>query len=207
MKGDITARLIEFIRRNRLQYLSLFSTTLGRLKLKLRRIVFGSNVIFFGNTYFYRMVNSSIIIGNNVVFRSDKTSNLIGINKRCMISTLEPGAQILIGNDSGFSGVTIGAAKKIHIGSKVMVGANSVITDTNWHNINPELRHMKDDLPGEIYIGNNVFIGYGSIILKNVVIGDNSVIGAGSVVTKSIPANVIATGNPCVVVKQLRSNK
>ena len=206
MKSDITARLIEFIRRNRLQCLCFFSTTLGRLNLKLRRIGFGSNVVFFGNTYFYRMVDSRITIGDNVVFRSDSTSNLIGISKRCMISTLEQGAQITIGSDSGFSGVTIGAAKKIHIGSKVMVGANSVITDTNWHNINPLLRHMKDTSPGEIHIGDNVFIGYGSIVLKNVVIGENSVIGAGSVVTKSIPANVVAAGNPCVVVKQLKCN-
>jgi len=203
MKSDISARLCELIRRNRLKSLSFFSTAFGKLNLSLKRIGYGSNVVFFGSTYFYRMAESNITIGDNVVFRSDKTSNLIGINKRCMISTLEKGAQITIGNDSGFSGVTIGAAKRIHIGSKVLIGANSVITDTNWHNINPLVRHMRDTSPGEVFIGNNVFIGYGTIILKNVVIGENSVIGAGSVVTKNIPANVIAAGNPCVVVKQL----
>lgn len=54
-----------------------------------------------------------------------------------------------------------------------------------------------------ITIGNNVWIGGNSTVLMNVTIGDNCVIGAGSVVTKSIPANSIAVGNPCKVIKQI----
>ena len=54
-----------------------------------------------------------------------------------------------------------------------------------------------------VAIGNNVWLGGGSIILPGVTIGDNTVIGAGSVVTKSIPENVIAYGNPCTVKKML----
>lgn len=53
---------------------------------------------------------------------------------------------------------------------------------------------------GKIIIGNNVFIGFGSIILPNCKIGDNVVIGAGSVVTRDIPSNSVAAGNPCRVV-------
>ena len=53
----------------------------------------------------------------------------------------------------------------------------------------------------EINIGNNVWIGWGSIILKGVTIGDNSIIAAGSVVISSIPANCLAAGNPAVVKK------
>lgn len=53
-----------------------------------------------------------------------------------------------------------------------------------------------------VKIGNCVWIGGGSIILPGVSIGDNCVIGAGSVVTKSIPANTIAFGNPCRVVRE-----
>ena len=52
-------------------------------------------------------------------------------------------------------------------------------------------------------IGNNVWIGAGAIILAGVKIGDNSVIGAGSVVTKSIPANVVAVGVPCRVLRDI----
>lgn len=53
---------------------------------------------------------------------------------------------------------------------------------------------------GKVKIGNNVFIGAGSIVLPNVTIGDNTIIGAGSVVTHSIPSNMVAVGNPAKVV-------
>ncbi len=56
-----------------------------------------------------------------------------------------------------------------------------------------------------IRIGNNVWIAGGTIVVAGVTIGDNSVIGAGSVVVKDIPANVIAVGNPCKVIKQLQA--
>jgi acetyltransferase-like isoleucine patch superfamily enzyme len=54
-----------------------------------------------------------------------------------------------------------------------------------------------------ITIGNNVWIGAQVCVLPGVTIGDNTIIGAGSVVTKSIPANVLAVGNPCRVVRQI----
>ena len=49
---------------------------------------------------------------------------------------------------------------------------------------------------GRVTIGNNVFVGAGSIILPNVTIGDNSIIGAGSIVTKNVPDNMVYAGNP-----------
>ena len=52
-------------------------------------------------------------------------------------------------------------------------------------------------------IGNNVWIGASAILLPGITIGDNSVIGAGSVVTKDIPANVVAVGNPCKVLREI----
>ncbi len=54
-----------------------------------------------------------------------------------------------------------------------------------------------------VRIGNNVWIGDGAIVGKGVTIGDNSIIGAGAVVTKDVPPDVIAAGNPAVVVKKL----
>jgi maltose O-acetyltransferase len=54
-----------------------------------------------------------------------------------------------------------------------------------------------------VTIGNNVWVGGGSIILPGVIIGDNVTIGAGSVVTKSIPSNVLAYGNPCKIIKEI----
>ena len=52
-------------------------------------------------------------------------------------------------------------------------------------------------------IGNNVWIGGGSIILPGITVGDNTTIGAGSVVTKDVPSNVLALGNPCRVIRNL----
>jgi Acetyltransferase (isoleucine patch superfamily) len=56
---------------------------------------------------------------------------------------------------------------------------------------------------GNVKIGNNVFIGAGSIVLMGVSIGDNVIIGAGSIVTKDIPSNSVAAGNPAVVISSL----
>ena len=56
---------------------------------------------------------------------------------------------------------------------------------------------------GKVEIGNNVFIGAGSIIMPGVTIGDNSIVGAGSVVNKDIPSNVVAAGVPARVIKPL----
>ena len=60
---------------------------------------------------------------------------------------------------------------------------------------------------GKVSIGNNVFIGTGTIILKGVTIGDNSIIGAGSVVTHDIPANSVSVGNPCIPIYSLSEYK
>ena len=54
-----------------------------------------------------------------------------------------------------------------------------------------------------IKIGNNVWIGANVIVLPGITIGDNCTIGAGSVVVKDIPANSLAVGNPCCVIKQI----
>lgn len=83
----------------------------------------------------------------------------------------------------------------IEIGDDVTITNSTLLThDASTQNIFHKSRI------GHIVIGNNVFVGYGSIILPNVTIGDNVVIGAGSVVTRDIPPNCIAAGNPCRVV-------
>ena len=54
-----------------------------------------------------------------------------------------------------------------------------------------------------VTIGNNVWIGAHSVVLPGVTIGDNAVIGAGSIVTRDIPANTVAVGNPCRVMREI----
>ena len=85
-------------------------------------------------------------------------------------------------------------------GDHVFIGPNCCFT-TAEHAIDPEMRKAGVEIAKPIKIDNNVWIGAGVTVLAGVEIGDNTVIGAGSVVTKSIPANVVAVGVPCRVVR------
>lgn len=93
----------------------------------------------------------------------------------------------------------------IYVGDFVMFGPNVVI-DTAAHPIHPGLREKVAQYNLPVFIGNNVWIGAGAIILPGVRIGDNSVIGAGSVVTKDIPENVVAVGSPCRVMREINEH-
>lgn len=91
---------------------------------------------------------------------------------------------------------------KVEIGDNVFIAPNCCIT-TAGHPINIDERNRGLEYAYSIKIGNNVWIGAGANILPGVTIGDNVTIGAGSVVNKSIPANSIAVGNPCKVIKTI----
>lgn len=91
---------------------------------------------------------------------------------------------------------------KVEIGDNVFIAPNCCIT-TAGHPINIDERNRGLEYAYPIKIGNNVWIGAGANILPGVTIGDNVTIGAGSVVNKSIPANSIAVGNPCKVIKTI----
>jgi galactoside O-acetyltransferase len=100
------------------------------------------------------------------------------------------------------SNLTLVDDEHIYIGDYCMIAPNVVIA-TSGHPILPVLRenHYVYNLP--VRIGRNVWIGSGVQILPGVTIGDNSVIGAGSVVSSSIPADVVAFGVPCRVVRAI----
>ena len=84
----------------------------------------------------------------------------------------------------------------------VMIGPNVTIA-TAGHPIDPDLRRDVAQFNIPVRIGDNVWIGANSVVLPGVTIGENSVIGAGSIVTKDIPANVVAVGNPCRVLREV----
>lgn len=99
-------------------------------------------------------------------------------------------------------GCTILDVGKVTIGDNVMFGPHVCIY-TAGHPIHPESRNSGYEYGIPVNIGNNVWIGGSTAVLPGVTIGDNAVIGAGSVVTKDIPANVIAVGNPCRVLREI----
>ena len=83
-----------------------------------------------------------------------------------------------------------------------MFGPNVTVA-TAGHPVDPKLRKAQMQYNIEVRIGDNVWIGAGSVILPGVTIGSDSVIGAGSVVTRDIPSGVVAFGNPCRVVRPI----
>lgn len=113
------------------------------------------------------------------------------------------GKHVHLGNNVYFNfNATLVDDTHIYIGDSTLIGPNVTLA-TAGHPILPELREkaLQYNLP--VHIGKNCWLGAGVIVLPGVTIGDNTVIGAGSVVTKDIPANVVAVGNPCKVLREI----
>lgn len=137
-----------------------------------------------------------------------------GIGENVAIDTpfhCDHGKNIFIGNDVIINmNCTFVDNMTIQIGNRVLIASNVQIY-TSSHPVLPQERLVPDwkerkttwfrtyALPVEIK--DNVWIGAGSILLPGVTIGENSVIGAGSVVNRTIPANCIAVGNPCKIIR------
>ena len=177
------------------------STLSMRTMAWAKGVKLGSGCTAVGHPYFYRVPNTSITLGRECKLLSSFRSNNVGSMSRCRIATITPWASIVIGDRVGMSATTIAAHQSVTIGDDTMVGAGTVITDSDWHSLSTDVRerHTADGKTAPVTIGRNVFIGTRCLILKGVTIGDNAVIGAGSVVTQNIPANAIAAGNPCRV--------
>jgi len=173
-------------------------TSWSRLIAAWWGVSLGHGSSFYGFPCFRRYPGSRITIADNCEFLSSHTSNLIGINRPCVISTLAEGATVEIGANCGFSGTAIGCATRIVFGDNVMCGANTLITDTDWHTND---QRTGPDAP--VIIGKGAWLGVNVTVLKGVTIGENTLVAAGSVVTKSLPANVIAGGIPAKPFKQL----
>ena len=126
-----------------------------------------------------------------------------GANRMCLV--VEPNAKLQIGKNFAASNCSIFCRLNIVIGNNVMVGGGARIWDTDFHDLRIERRLLQSDrgISRPIEIGDNVFIGSNSIILKGVIIGNDAVIGAGSVVHGDIPPNSVYAGNPAKEVKKL----
>lgn len=93
----------------------------------------------------------------------------------------------------------------IYVGDYTMFGPNVTVA-TAEHPILPELREKMYQYNFPVHIGKNCWIGAGVVIVPGITIGDNVVIGAGSVVTKDLPSNVVAVGNPCRVLREVNEH-
>ena len=162
-----------------------------------------SSLQFNGKTLIAVSSGSDVRIGKNVVINSSYHTVSPSVTK------IDVGGILTIGDNSGISSSVIICKDRISIGKSVNIGAGCLILDTNMHSTDWKIRaNRKHDNPVEakkapVVIADNVFIGARCIINKGVTIGEKSMIAAGSVVVKDIPANCMAGGNPCKVIKYI----
>lgn len=149
--------------------------------------------------------HGKIVFGDNVQMNNGLMDNQIGFNSPCVFRA-EYGA-IIIGDNVGLSQSTLIAKNAdIILGANVKIGGGVKIYTTDFHSLNYEdrrdwLTDKEKVKSASVEIGDDCFIGAGTIILKGVRIGSRAVIGAGSVVTKDIPSDSISAGNPCKVLR------
>lgn len=189
------------------------SPAINRWLFRDKGVVFGKNMVILGKVSV--IGQGKITIGDNFMMTSGEHINPICPNLQASIYTETPEAEIHIGDNVGMSSPRFWIKTKLAIGNFVRVGGNVLFIDTDCHPIDYIYRRV--DAKGKfgvdyvnslihsapITIGDDVWIGADTTILKGVTIGDRAIIGAGSVVTKDIPADCIAAGNPCKVIRML----
>lgn len=172
-------------------------------------ISLGKKVRFKRLPLIYVDKNAQLIIGNNVMINSDNSRYHLNMFTACKLIIDKPGAILTIGDNCRIHGTCIHAYKSVTIGKNCLIAANTQIIDGNGHelsfeNVANRIKTVDDARP--VVIEDNVWIGTSVIILPGVTIGAGSVIAAGSIVNKSIPAMVIAGGNPARVIKDMNAN-
>ncbi|MCJ7735087.1 MAG: hypothetical protein MUP11_11115, partial [Anaerolineales bacterium] len=141
-----------------------------RLLFFVNRVPWKRNWRVLGAPIIQPYTGSKITIGDNLIMRSWVTSNPVAPNHPVFLSTRTDKAEILIGNDFGITGGSIIAAERVKIGNRVLIGGNCLITDTDFHPLEPgkRMEHDKGITAEPIFIEDDVFIGTSAIILKGV---------------------------------------
>lgn len=192
---------------------SIFYKYWNRLFFLLIGINYGKNL--YVNNKVYVFGRGKIFIGDNFRFTSGDGLNTICRNMRGAFHTMTNDAIIEIGNNVGISSACIRARDRVTIGSNVYIGGDCLIMDNDAHPHDYLFRRISyiKEVGGKEYqkhiptspvvLDDDVWIGARCQILKGVHIGARSIIASGSVVTKDIPADVLAGGIPCRVIKHI----
>ena len=170
---------------------------------RLRGLRIGAGWRCYGLPIIQMHRQSQICIGRRLELRSSAASNPLGPNRPVIISTRGPHARITIGDDFGMTGGSLVCDQRISIGSRVWIGANAIITDTDFHPLDAERRrsHPLAANSAPVIIEDDVFIGMNALVLKGLSIGARSVVAAGCVVTRDVPPGSVVAGNPGRVVR------
>ena len=169
-------------------------------------IKYGKNLQVYNKVYVCGF--GQVKIGDDFMFHSGDCLNPVFRNIRGAFYLGTSNARIEIGDRVGLSSVCLWADDRITIGNDVNIGGDTLIMDNDAHPMDfaqrrrlPE-NQSRFDVPAiPVVIEDDVWIGARCIILKGVHIGARSVIAAGSVVTKDIPADCVAGGNPCRIIR------
>jgi acetyltransferase-like isoleucine patch superfamily enzyme len=194
--------MIKFVKAVLKHYINQFYLLPFRFR---KNVVIGSNVQARDFTLLTIDKDAELSIQDDVILNSRNNGYHIQMFRPNKIMVDRPGARVTINSKSIIHGSCIHAYKEIIIGRNVLIAANCQIFDCSGHELsmdNPEERLKPSDRAKPIYIGDNVWIGTGCIILGGVTIGDDSIVAAGSVVTKSVPSRCIAGGNPAQIIRQ-----
>lgn len=187
--------------RNEIERLLL--VPLAWLSLRGSGVQIGRGWRLYGLPIIQKHRQSTLTIGARANLRSTRRSNPLGPSHPCILTTRSAKSSLTIGDDFGMTGGSIVCEERVHIGNRVLMGANTIITDTDFHPLHAteRQRDMNAGQTAPVVIEDDVFIGMCSLILKGVTIGAGAVIGAGSVITRDVPAGHIAAGNPARVLR------
>lgn len=181
---------------------SLFHTAITRLKFRALGCSVGRGFTIDGKLWVWSQKRGGINIDENVRINSRFGSNLVGLTNPAVFQCMGNG-KIFIGRSTGMSSVVLSARERIRIGNHVKLGGNVRIFDHDFHALDPLARRNPRTDAAQVRarpvaIGDDVFVGANTIILKGVTIGDRAIIRAGSVVAGDVPADEIWGGNPAV---------
>ena len=188
------------------KYIMPITGSLFIIGLRLKGAKLGK-IKLYGKPIFKMHPNSEVFLDDNVRLNSSSFRCTSGtIYAPCKLVTICSSAKILIGKDTGINGTSIVArSKKIIIGERVSIAPNVVIMDSPFHKTWPPLE--RNNYPGkeldtDIYIGDDVWIATGCIILPGSSIGKGSVVAARSLINKKFPKNCLIAGTPAKIIKE-----
>lgn len=175
----------------------------NRCFFRLKKVHYGLNLQVYNKVYL-QIRNGEMYVGDNFTLTSGDCINPLCRNIRACIY-ITHGGTINIGNNVGMSSPCLWIKESLTIGNNVKIGGNCIIMDNDVHQIDHLGRRSNKGgvKSSPVIIEDDAWLGANVLVLKGVTIGARSIIGAGSVVTKSIPADCIAAGNPCRVIKYL----
>ncbi|MHB9313403.1 acyltransferase [Fusobacterium polymorphum] len=180
------------------------------LCFKKKSLVKNSHIIVEGSNNILYIDKETLLTNSYIKIEGNDNKIFIGANcclKNLTIDMKNENSVIKIGDKTSIEEARITSFEpyKIEIGKDCMFSADIVIMNTDVHKIYDTTTKLKTNEGKEISIGNHVWLGIRTIVLKGVNIGDNSIVAAGSIVTKDVKANTVVSGNPARQVKENRN--